>query len=322
MEFNVADAKRWHEDGLAILEFKGKLDNKVANKFYSVDFENIYYGYAKSKCADEILEACTKLAKGVSNLSDNNQKEIVRNFISTTKIAAKDIQSFWLLLKKNGWLPVDPAEERRRAEEAIRIRREKAEAERRAKAAREAREREEWEKRLREAAERARQARMRVVKWVCGVAAAVLLGFVLFAGIPSYKYHHSEYKALLHNAEEFLSQNRYNEAIAALEEARVRKSSRKKQAEITKQISQVCADRTKKVAELRNEIKNVWNAYFVNGSRQLNYKNIKYVEKKDVLPVIKNVQERIDLLKSITADTDEYADNTQRLQLLKKYFNC
>ena len=153
------------------------------------------------------------------------------------------------------------------------------------------------------------------------VASVCIIGGLVW-GIQSYQYHHSEYKALLHNAEEFLSQYKYNEAISALEDARVRKSSRKKQAEITKQISQVCADRTKKVAELRNEISNVWNAYFVNGSRQLNYKNIKYVEKKDVLPVIKNVQERIDLLKSITADSDEYANNTQRLQLLKKYFNC
>lgn len=183
------------------------------------------------------------------------------------------------------------------------------------------RERQERERKERIKLERLNRIMQCLRVTIYSVVAVCVIGGLVWS-VQSYQYHHSEYKALLHNAEEFLSQNRYNEAIAALEEARVRKSSRKKQAEITKQISQVCADRTKKVAELRNEIKNVWNVYFVNGSRRLNYKNIKYVEKKDVLPVIKNVQERIDLLKSITADTDEYADNTQRLQLLKKYFNC
>lgn len=141
------------------------------------------------------------------------------------------------------------------------------------------RERQERERKERIKLERLNRLMQCLRVTIYSVVAVCVIGGLVWS-VQSYQYHHSEYKALLHNAEEFLSQYKYNEAIAALEEARVRKSSRKKQVEITKQISQVCADRTKKVAELRNEIKNVWNAYFVNGSRQLNYKNIKYVEKK------------------------------------------
>ena len=80
---DVKDAQQWYKDGIDILKFKEKLNNIAANKIYSNDFEDIYYGESRAKSATDILEACSKLAlKGVANLSSLKEKEIVRDFIS------------------------------------------------------------------------------------------------------------------------------------------------------------------------------------------------------------------------------------------------
>ena len=159
---DVKDAQQWYKDGIDILKFKEKLNNIAANKIYSNDFEDIYYGESRAKSATDILEACSKLAlKGVANLSSLKEKEIVRDFISISKLAVKeDLRSFWNLLRVNGWLPVDPVIARQRAEEAER-RRQFEELMRR--------------QRIKAKKERLRRTRLRIFKWAGWIGAFLLV---------------------------------------------------------------------------------------------------------------------------------------------------
>lgn len=320
MELSATDAKKWHEDGMSILGFKEKLNNKVAGKNYSADFEDIYYGASRSKSSSEIADACNKLAKGVLNLSSNEQKLIVRNFVSTSKLALKDIQSFWAMLGSNGCLPVDPEVARKRAEEDARIRRQKEEQERRIRRAQEARKREERERKL----DRARHMGMLITLVISGVVAVLLIIFALEKGFSSYKYYYTEYKALIVKSEELSGQYKYTEALAALQDARNRKSSKKKIQEVDRRISAVLAERDGKCATLRSEIAKVWDSYFVksNGrvSNTLNKSIVKYVQRGDIQPIVESTLSKIDLLKMISSNTKEYDANMAKIKILKTYY--
>lgn len=348
MGLSVTDARKWHENGMDILGFKEKLDNKAAGKYYSANFEDIYYGSSRDKSFGEITEACNELAKGVLNLSTNEQKGIVRDFVSTSKLASKDrkeILSFWALLKSNGWLPVDPeVVKRKRAEEAERLRR-RREEERRVREARELAERkraeeaarlrrriEEEERRIRwarEARERKKSERIfdlvRVIALL--IAAVVVVWLVIFAvkkGISSYKYYYTEYEVLIEKSEELSGQYKYTEALEALQDAKARKSSKKKIQEVERRIATVLAERDEKCATLRLEIAKVWDSYFVknNGrvSNTLNKSIVKYVQRNDIQPLVESTLSKIELLKTISSDTKEYEVNMTKIKILKTYY--
>lgn len=183
------------------------------------------------------------------------------------------------------------------------------------------------EKKREEAAKKRQQQEQRK-KIISTTLTAVFVGFVIWlivfgisTGVSSYRYHHTEYKELITNAEAFRSESRYAEAIKALEEARVRKSSKKKIAALSERISQINAERVAKVKELRGELNAVWTTYFTP-SNQLNYRNIQYVERAEVLPIIGRTRQKIELLRSITSDQDEYLANTAKINRLKAHFNC
>lgn len=306
MSVNINDVKKWHEAGLTILPSKEKLDSKINKTTYSQDFLTIYYGISQQTVNNaQINASLVQLKKCATNLTSSNPMKIVlREFVASSTIVYKpeNIQSFRQLLKVNSWLPVDPEVERRKAEAAAeQVRREREERERlkraaeaRARKEREERERQEREERWRRERE-TRMRRMRKVRIGIGIAMIVLLGYGLIAGIPAYRYHHSEYKELRVNAETFVAENRYTDAITALREAQRRKSSKKKIQEIEQRIDEVKALRENKITQLKNEITTLlasFNTSFKYGRPENDFKT---------------TQQKIDLLKSIdNADHAQY----------------
>ena len=120
------------------------------------------------------------------------------------------------------------------------------------------------------------------------------------------------------------SEDKYNEAIVAFNEAKNRKSNKKKIQEIDSKIADVISEKNNKAQELQGEISKIWDTYFLKNKGQisttLNRNILKYVSKNDIKPIIESTSAKIELLNSITSDEVEYKNNTTRLNILRRYY--
>lgn len=286
MAVALRDVREWSEQGLEILASKEKLDSKINKKYYSKDFEYVYYAISKSSVDfNAITQSLTALNQRATGLSSSDHlKEVVRQFIASSKEFYKptNIDEFRRLLRSNGLMPVDPEEKRRRArEEAERIRRE-----------REARQRAEQEARERERRRR-EEAYRRTMRIIYRIVAVVLIVVGITFGLPSYRYHHTEYKALMSDAENYVKQDKYDEALKAFSDARDRKSSKKKINAINARITEVQNMKSAKIRQLKQEIETILNTFRTT--------SFKYGRPENDF---KTTQEKINLLKSLSDDAD------------------
>lgn len=273
------DVRLWHEAALVILR---NLNREGIN----VDaFKNIYYGVSRNISYGKIQTLLHEFNIEVKEISgDNSLKEQAREFgaLSELLYEPENIAEFRKILNENGWMPVDP-------EEQERIRREK---EARIRAEREAQERE--IRRLREERRRKwRKTRNNIFRCI----AICFIIFGLVKGIPIYRYRHTEYKALIVDAETHIANNRYDDAIKALRNARDRKSSAKKIDAINERIAEVQSMKDSKILQLNHEIKTILNTFKTT--------SFKYGRPENDF---KKTQEKINQLKSLSnsADCDKY----------------
>lgn len=273
------NVKSWCDAASKILKQKDKLrdDENV--------FIEIYYGVSKKSISyDDIQSLLDKLKKIVDHVVDLDLRNHGKTFLTYSKQLYKpeNIVEFRKILNENGWMPVDP-------EEQERIRREK---EARIRAEREAQERE--IRRLREERRRKwRKTRNNIFRCI----AICFIIFGLVKGIPIYRYRHTEYKALIVDAETHIANNRYDDAIKALRNARDRKSSAKKIDAINERIAEVQSMKNSKILQLNHEIKTILNTFKTA--------SFKYGRPENDF---KKTQEKINQLKSLSnsADCDKY----------------
>lgn len=154
---------------------------------------------------------------------------------------------------------------------------------------------------IQQKAREAKERRQKIIKRVISYAVIVLgiLGIYkgISATISSYCYHHTEYKALLVDAETHIANNRYDDAIKALRSARDRKSSAKKINAINERITEVQSMKNSMILQLNQEIKTILNTFKTT--------SFKYGRPENDF---KKTQEKINRLKSLSnsADCDKY----------------
>ncbi len=273
------DVRLWHEAALVILR---NLNREGIN---ADAFKNIYYGVSRNISYGKIQTLLHEFNIEVKEISgDNSLKEQAREFgaLSELLYEPENIVEFRKILSENDWMPVDP-------EEQERIRREK---EARIRAERDAQERE--IRRLREERRRKwRKTRNNIFRCI----AICFIIFGLVKGIPIYRYRHTEYKALIVDAETHIANNRYDDAIKALRNARDRKSSAKKIDAINERIAEVQRMKDSKILQLNHEIKTILNTFKTT--------SFKYGRPENDF---KKTQEKINQLKSLSnsADCDKY----------------
>lgn len=167
-----------------------------------------------------------------------------------------------------------------------------------------------------------------IIPLVCGIiVVGMLIGGSIegvSAIVSSYRYHYTEYKEYVLRGEQLASEDKYNEAIVAFNEAKSRKSNKKKIQEIDSKIADVISEKNNKAQELQGEISKIWDTYFLKNKGQisttLNRNILKYVSKNDIKPIIESTSAKIELLNSITSDEVEYKNNTTRLNILRRYY--
>lgn len=317
-KIDVDVVKQWHETGLYILSCKEKLDSKINRQYYSHDFTTVYYAIIKSAIDfGQLQESLESLKRRASALSSSDKLKIMlRSFIACCNIVytSEHVADFRQILISNGWLPTDPEEEARRAQAAAEAAKRKREAEARARKEAEDRARREYERRKRAEEEairlekrrvaEARNKRIRLMVVAFGIG-LIILG--LTKGIPAYRYHHTEYKVLMADAETYIAQEKYDDAIKALSEARARKSSAKKLNAIDARIVDVQKMKISRIQQLRQEIETILNT-FKNTS-------FKYGRPENDF---KTTQEKIDLLKSLLLNSAICAEYQAELDYIRK----
>lgn len=310
--------KQWHETGLYILSCKEKLDSRINHQYYSHDFTTVYYAIIKSTVNfSQLQESLESLKRRTSALSSSDELKIMlRNFIACCNIVYNPeyIADFRRILTCHGWLPSDPEEEARRAQAAAEAAKKKREAEARARKEAEDRARREYERRRRAEEEAIRLEKQKAAearsKRIRLIVVALLIGLVILGltkGIPTYRYHHTEYKALMFDAENYIAQEKYDDAIKALMEARERKSSTKKLNAIDARIADVQQMKRSRIQQLQQEIEIILNTFKTT--------SFKYGRPENDF---KTTQEKIDLLKSLLLNSSTCTKYQAELDYIRK----
>ena len=150
---------------------------------------------------------------------------------------------------------------------------------------------------IQQKAKEAKERRNKIIRQTIGYTFIILVVFGLYKGVYatvlSYRYHHTEYKALISEAESCVKQNKYDDAVKALREARNRKSSKKKIKAINERIDEVQNMKKAKIEQLKQEIKNILNTFKTA--------SFKYGRPENDF---KTTQEKINILKSLSNDAD------------------
>ena len=315
----------WHETGQKIISQKDSLNDKANDTLYSKDFETVYYAISKSSIDINAVQASmTKLKKRCTSLSSANPlKESLRNFLATSAhlYERANMSEFGRILVRNGWTPLDPEEEMRRAKAAEERRRREAEEKRR-KEAEEKRRREEEQKR-REAEERRRReaeawqrhlkdvaaANKRRVKRIA-ITCSVLMSFIIVIIIVVSSINakeNKEYARLLAEADKFTTEMLYGDALNSIDKARKIKSDKKTSVALYQKEIEIRQERMKKTEELKQEI-----STFLNTFKNISFK---YGRPDNDIRI---TQEKILLLKKIAPDDKEADIYQQALDKQKK----
>ena len=307
---SIQEINDWCSTGATILLHCNKLNPRgdtLQNN--STKFKVLYFDLSNTPLPSDKYQATFKaLNKRAGQLgSADKLSDTIKDFIALSQKFCKNEaahKEFQLLIRKEGKIPVDEeeikrrkAEEQRREREAAeRARREREEREARERAARETEEKARRERQAREAARKIRKVRN------IFLIAILLVGFLLYGAIK-YDYIQLDYiesKELLTEAENCFANEEYNDALHYFRQAEKLVSNNKKRRQISDRISEVGKIQTERTNEIKSEIQT-----FLNTLSKVSFKYGKPVND------IEKTQEKIDLLKKMNPQ-DPNLKNLQR----------
>lgn len=304
-DISVQEINDWCNAGEIILLHCDRLNPRGdANQENSKNFKVLYFNLSKAPLPDSKYKDTFKaLNKRAGQLgSADKLSDTIKDFIALSQKFCKNEaahKEFQMLIRKEGKIPVDEeeikrrkAEEQRREEErkrreweaAERARREREAKEARERAAREAEERARREQQAREAARKARKVRNFILTCIVLIL-ALLYGAIKYDYI---KIDYLECKEYLAKAEMCFSNGEYNDALYFYREARNLVESEKKKEKISDKIKHVRKVQTDMANELKAEIRVLLNTF-----SKVSFKYGKPVND------LKTTQEKINLLKKI-----------------------
>ena len=109
-----------------------------------------------------------------------------------------------------------------------------------------------------------------------------------------------------------------------MSEAKEKISFSNKKKIVVNKIADIESERDSTSSTLRDEINQIWDTYFLKNKgkiiNSLNKNVIKYVSKNDIKPIIDSTSEKVELLKNISNDQQEYKDNMVKINVLKNHY--
>lgn len=125
-------------------------------------------------------------------------------------------------------------------------------------------------------------------------------------------------------SEQLADNYQYEDAIKVLSEAKEKISFSNKKKIVVNKIADIESERDSTSSTLRDEINQIWDTYFLKNKgkiiNSLNKNVIKYVSKNDIKPIIDSTSEKVELLKNISNDQQEYKDNMVKINVLKNHY--
>lgn len=337
-ELTESAVKRWVECGYEILKFKDEL-NPLDDDGNSDRFLTLFYKITKPSFTIENANKnyLPRLRKRLSYFGSSAKGIFLRDFISVTMTICKsenNLSRFKEILKNNNLTPIDEDEIRRQQEQERRRRQEEEERLRRQREEQERlrRQQQERERQEREEAERRRyleyleEQRLKKRKRSKIILNSILIAALLFATMKLIVlFRDINYcNKIIIKSEQLADNYQYEDAIKVLSEAKEKISFSNKKKIVVNKIADIESERDSTSSTLRDEINQIWDTYFLKNKgkiiNSLNKNVIKYVSKNDIKPIIDSTSEKVELLKNISNDQQEYKDNMVKINVLKNHY--
>lgn len=336
-EYGVKD---WVKFGHEVVKFKNKLNRRgdIDNKLQNSDiFYIIFYDIAKPTFDIDIAKRdyIPNLKKALGNLGSGYEGSTLRDFISETETACysqQNLSKFIQILRANNLVPIDEVKAQQE-QERRRQQQQQQEAERR----RQQQQQEEAERRRQELerlrrqqeqqeAERIRQQQEKEkrIKRI-GKIVLFVIAFIALATFNNYRKDKKEYRKLVTQSEKYVKQQQYQKATESLIKIKQITNNKKMVADANARLDKINYEKEKISKTLREEINTVWESYFIKKdgviSTTLDKNIMKYINKKEMPPIIESISQKTEKLKNATDNQKEYNDNIKRLNILIKYYN-
>ena len=330
--------KRWVECGYEILKFKDEL-NPLDDDGNSDRFLTLFYKITKPSFTIENANKnyLPRLKKQLSYFGSSTKGIFLRDFISITITickSEKNLSRFKKILENNNLTPIDEDEIRRQQEQERRRRQEEEERLRRQREEQERlrRQQQERERQEREEAERRRyleyleEQRLKKRKRSKIILNSILIAALLFATMKLIVlFRDINYcNKIIIKSEQLADNYQYEDAIKVLSVAKEKISFSNKKKIVVNKIADIESERDSTSSTLRDEINQIWDTYFLKNKgkiiNSLNKNVIKYVSKNDIKPIIDSTSEKVELLKNISNDQQEYKDNMVKINVLKNHY--
>ena len=352
----IKDVKDWIDNGKIILNSeKIKELNSYEDKNNITRFRNLYYDITDSSFNIEYAktELIRPLHKRLRNISSSDFKTSLTSFISFSKRICEsedNLTEFRKILKDNNlsqWkehntdgrddinillqrlIQEQEAERRRQQQQEAERRRQQQQQE---EAERLRRQQQERERQEREEAERRRyleyleEQRLKKRKRSKIILNSILIAALLFATMKLIVlFRDINYcNKIIIKSEQLADNYQYEDAIKVLSEAKEKISFSNKKKIVVNKIADIESERDSTSSTLRDEINQIWDTYFLKNKgkiiNSLNKNVIKYVSKNDIKPIIDSTSEKVELLKNISNDQQEYKDNMVKINVLKNHY--
>ena len=152
-----------------------------------------------------------------------------------------------------------------------------------------------------------------------------VIAFIALATFNNYRKDKKEYRKLVAQSENYVKQQQYQKATESLIKIKQITNNKKMVADANARLDKINYEIEKISKTLREEINTVWESYFIKKdgviSTTLDKNIMKYINKKEMPPIIESISQKTEKLKNATDNQKEYNDNIKRLNILIKYYN-
>lgn len=153
-----------------------------------------------------------------------------------------------------------------------------------------------------------------------------VIAFIALATFNNYRKDKKEYRKLVAQSEKYVKQQQYQKATESLIKIKQITNNKKMVADANARLDKINYEIEKISKTLREEINTVWESYFIKKdgviSTTLDKNIMKYINKKEMPPIIESISQKTEKLKNATDNQKEYNDNIKRLNILIKYYNA
>lgn len=335
----IKDVKDWIDNGKKVLSSEKKKElnsyvdkvdkTKDKNKNNIARLGELYYNITDPSFNIEYAktELIGPLSKRLRNISSSDFKTSLTSFISFSKRICEsedNLTEFRKILKDNNLSQWKENNTDSRDDINILLQRliQEQEAERRRQEQQEQERRRQQQQQPQPQYTQPKTKRKRSI----GKTVLIIIGVIALMIFNNYRKDKKEYRKLVTQSEKYVKQQQYQKATESLIKIKQITNNKKMVADANSRLDKINYEIEKISKTLREEINTVWESYFIKKdgviSTTLDKNIMKYINKKEMPPIIESISQKTENLKNATDDQKEYNDNIKRLNILIKYYNA